>query len=401
MAKKIYNIMCRKIEPEARDAYRAHAEGYIEQHGGDDGESVGTGEIAHYAVTLDEAGVAAFREASNLVLIEEAPEDTIHGTPRSEEVEADAALHNGVDRDALAMHKMLDLDPGPHRPLLMVADTGATSNSYVASRMLKKWTWFSDDGMGRNSHGPWCLGAATPPESGKFVISAKVLGDNGSGSSANVVAALYRFARLCRDRKIVGVASLSLGSRTPSQAYKDAIDYCTSMGVCVLGSAGNDGRKDGLGYPGAYAASVGAHDRNWAAAGFSNRNPSGSLPDVYGLGVSVNGIGGVKTGTSMITPIVARAVWYAMSRGMKAQAVKGALRAHGGAARILDAGRLLPALPKSPAPKPEQPAPEPSKTLYRVHAGGKQRGAFSQMSGSLKTAGELLKDFKEIRITKG
>ncbi len=73
----------------------------------------------------------------------------------------------------------------------------------------------------------------------------------------------------------------------------------------------------------------------------------------------------------MATPIVARAVAVAMSRGMKAGAVEAALRSHNGSTRVLDAEKLSPKdepAPKpvtpepapTPAPTPEPPAPEPT-----------------------------------------
>lgn len=336
MTEKLYNVKCRKIEPENRDTYSAHAGEFIEHSGGEDGWDVEVGGEARYAVALDEAGVEAFREASNLLDLEEAATDEAYG-----------AIRDGVDSDMLLMHNMRDLEAGPIKPLLMVADTGDTTAAYVRNRMLDSWTWFADT-VGRNTHGPWCLGAATPPELGKFVVSAKVLGDNGSGANSNGIAALYRFARFCRDRGVPGVASLSLGSRSPSNAYRDAVAYCISQNVAVIAAAGNDSRRDGISFPGVYASSVGANDRNWKSAGFSNRNASHSLPDCYALGVNVNGIGGSKSGTSMATPGVARAVWYAMSRGMRASSVETRLRTHG-SGRTLDASRLMPRMPAPPS----------------------------------------------------
>jgi hypothetical protein len=401
-----YNVKCTKIEPDSRDTYGEYAAGYLEQHGGDDGWSVPVGGEARYSVALTDEGFEAFTRASNLLDIEEAAID-----------EAFGPIENGVDRDQRVMNRTRGLSKGRITPLLMVADTGDTSNAYVANRRLARWTWFGDDGMGRNSHGPWCLGSATAPEPGKFVISAKVLGDNGSGPNSHGIAALYQFARLCRDRKVPGVASLSLGSNSSSNAYRDAIAFCASVNVAVIAAAGNQSRRNGISFPAAYCTSVGAHDRNYAAASFSNRNAAHTLPDSYALGVSVNGIGGVKSGSSMATPATAMAVWYAMSRGMRSGVVRNAARSHNaGNGRVLDGGRLMALAPKDDAPVTEPPVTEPPVTeppvtepppggerldaLYRVFAPD-QKGAFAQKTGAIALTGKLLDERNEVTIRKG
>lgn len=110
---KRYNAKVKKIRPEERDVYRSHAGGYVELHGGDDGESVEVGGLAWYSVELDEAGAAAFGEASNLVELEEAAVDTVCG-----------AIENGVDVDQRKLNRTRGVPKGPITPLLMVADTG-------------------------------------------------------------------------------------------------------------------------------------------------------------------------------------------------------------------------------------------------------------------------------------
>ncbi len=346
--KRLYNCKVRKIAPEERDVYAAWAGEFVEHRGGEDGYDIPVGGEARYAVELSEEGAEAFRAASNLLEIEEAATDEAYDVRR------------GVDRSALTLHRLLpQLDLGGKGVLTMVADTGASRVGWLADRVESVWTWFSDDGMDRNGHSVWCGGAAVPGE-GRLVF-AKVLGDNGSGSNSYGIAALNRFARLCRDRRVPGVASLSLGSRNPSSAYKDAVDFCVASNVAVVAAAGNESRRDGISYPGVYAASVGAMDYHGQAAGFSNRDASHSLPDCYAVGVGVPGLpnGRRMSGTSMATPIVARAVAVAMARGMKAGAVEAALRSHNGSTRVLDAGKLMPKK-DSPAPEPETPAPAPT-----------------------------------------
>lgn len=365
--KKLYNVKVRKIEPEDRTTFRERAGAFVEHRGGEDGYDIPVGGEARYAVELDAAGAEAFRNAGNLLEIEEAAIDEAYDVRR------------GVDRNALTLHKLLpSLDLGGGGVMVLVADTGASRVGWLASRVEEVWTWFSDDGMDRNGHAVWCGGAAVP--GGAKLIFAKVLGDNGSGANSYGVAALNRFGRLCRDRKAPGVASLSLGSSSPSSAYKDAVDFCVANNVAVIAAAGNDSRRNGISYPAVYAASVGAMDYQGRAAGFSNRNASHSLPDCYAVGVGVPGLPNSRrmSGTSMATPIAARAVAVAMSRGMPARHAKVALRSHNGSGRVLDAGKLL---PKGEAPRPE-PEPEPPtdepEALYRVQVGSFRRHDYAE-----------------------
>jgi subtilisin family serine protease len=331
---RIYNVkLAYKLPFEERTRYRENEDRiarWIEHMS----EEVPVGEPVEWAVETTPEVAEEFSRAENLEWIEEAPTDHAFGR-----------LYHGTDYDALKLNGLLKLSAGRLSPLLMVADTGATRRPYVWSRLREKWTWFEDDAMDRQGHGSHCLGAATPPVNGKFVVSAKVLGDNGSGSSAYTVAALYRFARLCRDERRPGVASLSLGSNYPSQAYQDAIRFAESVNVAVVAAAGNDGRRDGISYPAHYCISVGAHDRSYGAASFSNRSADHDLPDCYALGVDVLGLSpnerNVKmSGTSMATPLAARALLYAASGGIRAGSFRSLARNHNGAARILSGKRI-------------------------------------------------------------
>lgn len=389
----VYNVKLKyKLPFEERTRYRAN-ENRVARFIEHMSEEVPEGEEAKWAIETTPEVAEDFAGAENIEYIEEAVVD-----------EAFGPIENGVDRDQRVMNRTRGLKKGPLTPLMMVPDTGATENAYVKSRELARWTWFSDDARDRNSHGSWCLGAATAPEPGRFVISAKTLGDNGSGLNSYTIAALYQFARLCRDRGVPGVASASLGSNTPSNAYRDAIAFCASVNVAVIAAAGNQSRRDGVSSPAMYCTSVGAHDRNYAAASFSNRNATHTLPDGYALGVSVNGIGGTKTGSSMGCPGVAFAVWYAMSRGMSAGVVRTALRSHNaGGGRVLDGGRLMALAGKDePAPTPEpKPDTKPDTgTMYRIFAAKRQRGAFRQLPGALETLGEMVDEHGEATITK-
>ena len=109
------------------------------------------------------------------------------------------------------------------------------------------------------SHGTHVAGTIAAADNGFGVIGVapnaelvlvKVLGDNGSGSFANVIAGIYHAASVGAD-----VINMSLGAYIPRQgdgrgdarnvsalanAVGHAITYATQMGTTVITSAGND-----------------------------------------------------------------------------------------------------------------------------------------------------------------
>jgi subtilisin family serine protease len=295
-------VQCRKIAPEDRDIYRAHAADYRDVYGGEDGpQAPALGSQAVYTVELDEGGREAFERASNLISIEPDVEDR--------------ALSDVVDGSALEYHE-LDRVPVAEGVLIGVGDTGAPSG-HPTVRLKEKWTWFSDDGMDRDGHGTWCCGAALA--TGGWIASGKVLGDDGSGSRSGVIAFIRRFVDYCQQAGKPGVCSLSLGGPGFSQAYQDAIAYALSKGVVTVCAAGNGGREGEpvnapANSPSAVAVAALDH-RTGGIASFSCRGPE---VDIAAAGVRLEGLGlnggrAVLSGTSMATPLVARAVAHLLS----------------------------------------------------------------------------------------
>ncbi len=65
-----------------------------------------------------------------------------------------------------------------------------------------------------------------------------------------------------------------------------------------------------------------------------------------------------------------------------------------------DTPKPPPAPKPAPAPAPSQPAPSQPGTLYRVSAGGGERGSFAEKARSLTLAGSLLDSHDKVRIAK-
>lgn len=163
-----------------------------------------------------------------------------------------------------------------------------------------------------NGHGSHCIGiiAAKSNDRGLIgvapnatVLSAKVLGDNGSGRSDWIVRggdwAVNNGAE---------VISMSLGSSQPDHMIRQGIKRWVDAGVIVVVAAGNSGPGN-IDYPGAFPEpiTVGAINSHLRVAPFSSTY---SEVDVAAPGVEINstlpgGRYGTMSGTSMACPYVA------------------------------------------------------------------------------------------------
>lgn len=331
--KRLYIVnLLYKLPPSDRTVYRAHAdaEDFVDMHASENRE---LDEPAVYAQWLDDEGVEAFRQASNFAKIEEAqrthkigpdidtpdPSDPAEAFPEYAAADASVAeevARLGVEHAVLDFHNF-DEARGPQGEgvIVGVGDTGYREWAYTGPRFIEAWD-FSDSGHpdDMDGHGSWCQGAAVPVN-GRFV-SGKVLGDDGSGWNAWTMAFIRRFTDYCQERELPGVISLSLGGGGYSSAYEDAARYATERGVIIVAAAGNESQRDHISSPANCPSilSVGAmshHDGSIAS--FSNRATAPPEPDIYAAGVRVAGQGeGLWSGTSMATPLVARAAARAM-----------------------------------------------------------------------------------------
>jgi serine protease AprX len=255
---------------------------------------------------------------------------------------------------------------------ICVIDTGIDPNHEQLSGRVVGWndwvnnrtTPYDDHGHGTHVSGI-AAGDATGASAaageyggvarGASLIGAKVLNSAGSGSDANVVAAID----WCAQRSDVHVISMSLGmpggdgSDAASQAANAAT---TTRGKVVVVAAGNEGDGEGtIASPGVatqvvtvgaasdYSAPAGdpGHDRGLYLAGFSSRGPTANSaaplkPDVVAPGLRVVAAQAGTTsgyvtysGTSMATPFVAGVVALGLEAapGASPASVKAALQA--------------------------------------------------------------------------
>ncbi|WP_240733081.1 S8 family peptidase [Jeotgalibacillus sp. S-D1] len=98
----------------------------------------------------------------------------------------------------------------------------------------------------------------------------KVLGNNGSGYSDDIAAAIRHAADQASSTGTKTVINMSLGSAGKDTLISSAVDYAYSKGVLIVAASGNSGPNQGsIGYPGALTNAV-------AVAALENRQENGS-----------------------------------------------------------------------------------------------------------------------------
>jgi len=163
----------------------------------------------------------------------------------------------------------------------------------------------------RNANG--IVGVA--PES--KIIIAKVLNDEGSGTSTDIVAGIRWAVEAGAD-----ILSMSLGSPEPDEEIHQALLLAISKGVFVITAAGNEGPElDTVGYPAGFAemVAVGSIDRQKKLSSFSSR---GRQVDIVAPGDQITSCYpprsyAVLSGTSMATPFVSGVVALMLAKHRK------------------------------------------------------------------------------------
>lgn len=155
----------------------------------------------------------------------------------------------------------------------------------------------------------------------------KVLGDNGSGYSDDIAAAIRHVADQATSTGSKVVINMSLGSSGKDSLISSAVDYAYNKGVLIVAAAGNSGSgSNTIGYPGALVNAVAVaalenvqQNGTYRVANFSSRGNPATDGDyviqerdieVSAPGAAVESTwynGGYNTisGTSMATPHVA------------------------------------------------------------------------------------------------
>ncbi|KAJ3114057.1 Transcriptional coactivator [Phlyctochytrium bullatum] len=178
----------------------------------------------------------------------------------------------------------------------------------------------NNDLQGHGTHVTGTVGSFTYGVAKKAtLISVKVLGDDGSGSSSSVVSGIAWASKDARAKNRRCVINLSLGMSGNSASMTLAVRSAVSSNCLVVVAAGNDGQNACATSPANIpeAFTVGATDRNDALASFSNWGPCVDIlaPGTGIVSTSKSGSFQTMSGTSMATPFVSGLAAVIISNG--------------------------------------------------------------------------------------
>nr|WP_041056051.1 S8 family serine peptidase [Jeotgalibacillus campisalis] len=228
---------------------------------------------------------------------------------------------------------------------IAVLDTGVNVNHYDLTNTVEQCKDFTratpiTNGTcnDANGHGTHVAGSALADggsdKAGVYGVAPdsdlwayKVLGDNGSGYSDDIAAAIRHAADQAASTGTKTVINMSLGSAGNDSLISSAVSYAYSRGVLVVAAAGNSGYSQGtIGYPGALTQAIAVaalentqQNGTYRVANFSSRGYASTDGDYViqqgDVEISAPGAaiystwnnGGYNTisGTSMATPHVA------------------------------------------------------------------------------------------------
>ncbi|HWH17654.1 MAG TPA: S8 family peptidase, partial [Allosphingosinicella sp.] len=235
------------------------------------------------------------------------------------EVDREARIHQSwgqdrIDQRSLPLDGAYSTSHTKRGVTVYVVDTGIRfDHQEFAGRASAGYDAVGDrrNGADCHGHGTHVAGAVAGTTygvaRGAALVSARVLGCDGSGTMSGVIAALDWIAANARRP---AVANLSLGGGA-SSSVDDAARRLIAGGIAVTAAAGNDGTDACTNSPARVpeAITVGASDRTHSRPSWSNHGtcldlfaPADSITSAWHTGSTTLAI---SSGTSMATPHVA------------------------------------------------------------------------------------------------
>jgi Subtilase family len=206
-----------------------------------------------------------------------------------------------------------------------VIDTGIDLEHPIFKNRLasrNEWKDFVDgdripsDEPGGNGygHGTAVAGIVAQVAPRATILPIRVLGSNGGGQTANVIAAIGYAVRMRAD-----IINLSLGTEGFDAALFEICKFANKRGVRIVASAGNSGLEDGVTSPARFSKLEGTRDRT---IGIGSVNSSDSLSGFSAYG---RGLYAVAPGEGIATAFPDRRITLATGTSFAAPMFTGAL----------------------------------------------------------------------------
>jgi len=175
----------------------------------------------------------------------------------------------------------------------------------------KNFVEINKDPIDKNGHGTHVSSTISAVNNNKGIVGVapkskivpvKVLGDDGSGSIDTISNGVI----WCANQKHIDFITMSLGSTTPSNQLKSAIDYAISKNKIIFCAAGNSGPSTDIMYPAKYSNTITIRtiDENFNRTEFSCSGDSLNFlaPGHNIVGCVPNNQYAKMSGTSMSNP---------------------------------------------------------------------------------------------------
>jgi len=287
-------------------------------------DSMSPSHFLGYAAKLSSVGVQLLLKNSKVMYVEE--DQTVHLNDCQQETNPDWGLartnYHNYDTTQTYTYDYTTGATGAGVDAYII-DTGiyCENNDFVNKKVGTCTFGYSSvknilgvvDTTDGNGHGTHCAGTVAGQTYGVAkeanLIAVKVMSDQGTGSTSNIVSGINWVAGQVKANGRPAVANLSIGGGY-SQANNDAVAGLVGAGVTTAVAAGND-NSDACNYSPAsepLAITVAATDKYNARAYYSNY---GSCCDIFGPGSNITSawIGSPTatntiSGTSMASPHV-------------------------------------------------------------------------------------------------
>jgi subtilisin family serine protease/PKD repeat protein len=272
------------------------------------------------------------------------------------------ALNLGANGVVGAGHTRQTYDINGSGEVLAVLDTGVNPSHLDFQGRIADQKDFSGDGTGdAQGHGTHVSGTVLgdgSADGGYYpgisqeasLMSVKVLGDFGFGSSSDIQAGIEYAAD--NNASVISMSLRGGNTETRLTNYNDSVQYARERGSVVVAAAGNDNYYGTIGAPGSVPdiITVGAVTDFENMASFSSKGPEDVYytikPEVTAPGNLINSASYEypstnytgKSGTSMATPVVSGVIGLVSEEnpGWSVQEVENAVIASGDGNRIGD-----------------------------------------------------------------